>query len=829
MSPTQTIQQTEVKQILNTNSFTNKIKTIDFCDNHKIPYILCFIRVVDDEKKIEGLKDTKGWTDWSYEKCMEHNKSLKRKMNAMNINIRKSNFMVIDIDEPNTLKYCLDTFSNEWVSYSTRKKLPHLWRVKDENDISPDVTNVYDKHYDLKFSNIFERIDNFIHYNNEDMPEWFSADHPTPKLKTDEPRTSSITYNNEKNDTELNEDETNRRLQHLQNINNEYIEEYHHWFKICMAIKSQFPKNYFSIIKCWSEMSKRPHHNPRYVDYSKWENMFIGEAICGLSTILEYSEKSNIEIYDKIEFNYKNKIKTELTELGKKMLFDVISTSNMDIEPITFKDYIYNKIRKQGIIMVNDETRFQELIYDTMKGQLYLINNTIYLYYKNEWTTMKKNDPSMLKHIIIIIIKIYIDLSLDFFNQRLKDNQNDTVAFKKIEDDMKLFLKIILQLKSETFNRKISTLLINRLSCTKNDIVFDKGEQDYYNIQFKNGVYDLNKQLFRKRTKTDYITKYLNYDYIDENKIDDKIKNDVFDFFKKIQPDEAQRKFTLGYLYYCITGNTDKQIFKMNIGYTASNGKSTEIAIHKKCFDIYTRKLDCRVFELGFEKKHKFLVDCLQEPIRLAYIEELSKKKLDEKFIKDWVDGRGQSIEEMYGTKIDSDIQAKILTCSNYDPKIDDDEGMKRRGLIQRYESKFVKDEELVNESEHHYLRVDGFEKIFDDVKYKNAYFHLLLKYKELVIPSINEEEFKLTIENNDILDEIKENIEFTDCDDDKITYKIDIIERFGNEKAKIIKEKLQSIGNKYYKDLQKNTIKGIFKKMKMKVIEKKQLINVEE
>ena len=47
----------------------------------------------------------------------------------------------------------------------------------------------------------------------------------------------------------------------------------------------------------------------------------------------------------------------------------------------------------------------------------------------------------------------------------------------------------------------------------------------------------------------------------------------VIDFFAKIQPNKEQRDFTIGYLAYSITGDTSQCIFKMNIGYTASNGK----------------------------------------------------------------------------------------------------------------------------------------------------------------------------------------------------------------------------------------------------------------
>jgi phage/plasmid-associated DNA primase len=257
----------------------------------------------------------------------------------------------------------------------------------------------------------------------------------------------------------------------------------------------------------------------------------------------------------------------------------------------------------------------------------------------------------------------------------------------------------------------------------------------------------------------------------------------------------------------------------MNVGKTAGNGKSTEMSIHEKCFDIYTTKMKKEVFEKGFDKKHKFIIDCLKNPIRLAYAEEMEKKKLDKEFIKDWVDGRKITCEVMFGTQIQGQIQSKLLSCSNYDPNFDNDEGIKRRGKLQYYESKFhkQKDTHLINEETHNYIAIEGFENKFDDALYKNAYFHLLLKYDTLIVPSINEEAFKDTIEEGDvILDEIKENFIITKNPDDRLSYKMDLVKIFGEQKSKDYREKLQQMGIKYHKGLSYKTKQGRFDGIKL-------------
>ena len=100
----------------------------------------------------------------------------------------------------------------------------------------------------------------------------------------------------------------------------------------------------------------------------------------------------------------------------------------------------------------------------------------------------------------------------------------------------------------------------------------------------------------RPRLKSDYVTKILDYDYMEADQISPEVHADVKRFYEQTQPDQEQRDYQLGYLALCTTGDTTRQIGKMNIGYSASNGKSTELKIHYKVFPIYTTKLDKRTF-----------------------------------------------------------------------------------------------------------------------------------------------------------------------------------------------------------------------------------------
>ena len=228
------------------------------------------------------------------------------------------------------------------------------------------------------------------------------------------------------------------------------------------------------------------------------------------------------------------------------------------------------------------------------------------------------------------------------------------------------------------------------LSQRMDSVEFDTGKEQYFNLQYKNGVFDLRLKKLRPRLKTDYVTLILDYDYMEADEISAEVHVEVESFYRKTQPSKEQRDFQLGFLALCLTGDTTQQKGKINIGYKASNGKSTELKIHDKVFPIYTTKLDKRTFNEKYEKQHKQLLELIEKPIRLAYIEEMDRNKVDAELLKDFIDGYKLNIEILYKTKDVKLHQSKLMTCSNKDPNICPDPGVMRRLPCQHYNSTFV-------------------------------------------------------------------------------------------------------------------------------------------
>ena len=625
------------------------------------------------------------------------------------ISTGKTNWQLFGSKKPNNQAYCLTHI------YSLRMET-------DDGDFITDEENV--DTFDLEEN--FEKLS--VRYRNN----------PKFELKKQKQKDiGNVPDNNARRNKKIvieeeTDEETDEETEDKTGKNNKYNEikecaeiisesrylksgKYTEWINIIWALRSMNNEDYKQIAY---DLAKRCNRDAeKYVDVY-WDNYNATKNVT-IASLFYYAKESDEKEFYKI----KNKYAVE-------KYFDFITIENM--------------------IQTASESDFADIFYKQFKNNMVLDGDNLYLYYDNEWRVEKESKPHILINMIDKWCKEYIKRCYVLVGKSKAEFVDDEEMIKFLNKFDKNIAKMNLGCKKVNFCKNVATFLKSKMSVIFDKKPFDIGEQDHYNINFKNGVYDMKNKIFRERCYYDYITKWLDYDYIESEKISDEIHNDVLDFFKKIQPDKEQRDFTIGFLSYCLTGNIDKQKFKMNIGYSAQNGKSTELGIHDKCFPIYTKKLNRETFDTGYTKRHKHIIDILNNPIRLAYVEELSERKMDTEFIKDFVDAKKISCEVMFGTDETKKIQAKMMTVGNSDFNAKTDEGLKRRGLIQHYTSKFVEKGEF-SEENHIYKRIDGFENRFADDKYKNAYFHLLLKYTDnLIIPKVNEDAFKEVCDDND-------------------------------------------------------------------------------
>jgi len=649
----------------------------------------------------------------------------------------------------------------------------------------------------IRQNNIWERCDKSFIYGNDfniielewnDIKHWFDLIKMNFKNNINDDNTIKTIdlYNLQSNINQKEENDNSSIFSSLTDADNKnkidllqfrkYIDDlsversnnYNYWTKVIWGIYNTSKENKWSattrnqIIHTFSKKSSK--YNESVVDEFIENNIKDDKEGIGVGTIIQYYKEDNPnEVIGKIDI--------DMSERGMALLFIKF---NKDI-----------------------------IIYQ---------NGKLFIFFKNEWkedneTLISKNVIS--EYLINFMLKEKIKLDKEL-NMNLKENIDEKKVKKEIDEKI-IFIKKLKNIKliGEILKQIISIYASNN----DNIINFNLDNNQKYNIHFKNGVYDIKNKLFRNRVKEDYTTIFLDYNYIEYNKID-KTKHEFIEtFFKKIQPNDIQRNFTLSYLAYSITGNTGKQIFKVNIGYSASNGKSTEIKIHEKTFPIYTTKLNKDTFNKGNTKRHKYIAKCLHSPIRLAYIEELDSQQLDADFLKDWVDGNRISNEIMYSTCEELPIQSKLLTFSNKDFNIKGDEGIYRRGKVQFYESKFTDKIEKDDFDKNMYKKVDNFENIFDDDEYKNAYFHLLLKHiDKLEIPCDAEKNFKAIVDEKDDLKNEIDNLFIITKNKNDIMSKYEIIDLLSGYQWNNILSKLKSMEISFECSLRFSDEKSIYK-----------------
>lgn len=665
----------------------------NFLDDKRIPYILCQVDVKSNTKEIRGNTIPKGWMKWSYDKCCKYNKKdADPKCKILNVNIRAGGYVVVDIDNGDINEH-LKKYGNENKTKSIRRGMPHIWFERSHDDEWNDVTNVKDSGVDYRYTNVFEHanadIENYDPYFDEF--NWEKHLGIKPEIKKEKPV------------------KTGNNIQQKCDTNN--------------------GDSLLDLIK------------PKYwTDYSTWRNL-IWACIehfgmdNGISIATIYSKQ--IPVYQE---GCVEKV-AEYYEDGK-ITWGTAHHYARESDPSGYAELIAPKIKP------DDESLAELFMYAFGENITKDINGDDFIFFHNQWTRANKDTCHLIRALISKEIQKIIEKAIERTFYEIDKYDMATKEWEVLDKRLQILNDSKKRIRStagtDAVYKKVKDLLGLR---QKTKIVFDIGDDQLFNIQFKNGVYELNNKRFRTRTKEDYVTMTLDWNYSKERNNEN--MEIVNSFFNKVQPNPEMNKFLKTWLAYCLSGDTSHEVFKMNIG-KGGNGKTAEFLVHMKCFPLYSLKVDNRTFCEDYSNKHKQLIRQVYEPIRMTIIEEMKMKKMDEEGVKDYTNGGNIPLEIMYGTAKSFKSQSKLNTCSQHEPNMRGDGGVLRRGLLQRYNSTFVEDVEDDHEK-HIYKKILNFDKKFDNDEMKLAYFHVLIdNYKPLVIPSSLRENFKQSLDEGD-------------------------------------------------------------------------------
>lgn len=418
-----------------------------------------------------------------------------------------------------------------------------------------------------------------------------------------------------------------------------------------------------------------------------------------------------------------------------KWINDPRSTEIADIPNWLLKKVIQtpteNKYDKKKEVKTNDEddellTGGEEyhakLFCDNFKNKVIIKRLDpliIYIWYPEQCIWKPVN-----KEIVIIRIVKYLKKLIKSKITELS-SVADKKSIDKIDEYAKAFKRYV------TYRHCTFVFNLSKESLLAEDIEFDSNPDV---LNFRNGLVELDTGNFRKRTKKDYISKYIKYDYKESS---EETEAEILKILKQIcNDDDELLDFNLRWLGYCITGRINEGKALFTVGHGASNGKSTMARMMDIVFEIYCIKMASEFFTTGYSKRDKQLAT-LEGTVRYVYLEEVKQLRLDVDFLKDMITAGRMSVNKLYREGEQINIVAKFNYLSNYDPIFAVDNGMKRRGFLQNFKNKFLEKEPyeqaIEKNNEKEYSVYPANTKLFDDFKanesQKLAFANIIIRY----------------------------------------------------------------------------------------------------
>ena len=353
-------------------------------------------------------------------------------------------------------------------------------------------------------------------------------------------------------------------------------------------------------------------------------------------------------------------------------------------------------------------------------------------------------------------------------------------------------------------------------------------------FQFRNGAYNFKTGQLEERKRDMYITSdgYLKYDFPENEKDEDYADEMVViaDMLAKCLPNPVEREAWCAWRGYCLTGEINAQMFFIYLGAGAGGGKSKMCEIFSDAFPVYVKLLG-KDAVIDKCKDDKSLSSLVNKAYRILYIEELEELGLKVKQLTQ----QNTTVKPLYMEEIDLVIQFKLEGLCNAVPRTKTDEGVLRRARQIEFNSKFVDEEDDVDEADHIYLKDANLaDKFKYQIRWKIALFRYFAKYsKKFYDDGVNEwkkqfedmrEAFQDTNQDDDALAEFVKCFEKSEDDDDCIS-KADMLTHLYSETGDEF-IKTDNMGNIKYKKF--TNVRNEFKKHRYKYDgSKRQQINM--
>jgi len=242
----------------------------------------------------------------------------------------------------------------------------------------------------------------------------------------------------------------------------------------------------------------------------------------------------------------------------------------------------------------NDVARILKEMYGNKFVCASLKYKTWYEYRDNRWKQVEEGSSLRSKittDVCNVVKKYHKRLIKKILEKQDNVDVDDNSELNKENKDKmkmaeKMVTKIIGNLKTAPFKNNV---MREAMELFYDDKFLKRLNTNNYLIGFKNGVYDLEKNILRKGCPDDYISLRMDINYV-KMASDDKRLKDIDDFFIRVFPDNSVRRYFLDvYSDIFVGGNTLKQL-RIWSG-EGDNSKSITEGLFEKMLGEYAVKL----------------------------------------------------------------------------------------------------------------------------------------------------------------------------------------------------------------------------------------------
>tara|TARA_Y100000389_G_C17458382_1_gene519781 strand:+ start:122 stop:3016 length:2895 start_codon:yes stop_codon:yes gene_type:complete len=534
------------------------------------------------------------------------------------------------------------------------------------------------------------------------------------------------------------------------------------WYKTGMLLHNLD----YSLLDSWIEFSKK---SPKFKCGEceiKWESLPTypnkkdsGELSIG--SLIYWAKHDNLDKYNEIHSRYHTNLDNN-SELSKLL------TKSSGLAHTDIANVLYRYFNGYGNAA---ETRFV----------CYNIPKRLWCEFKPDLHRWLEDGEDNAGHCIRStfdqeIYKLYIDYDKNLSDKISKAmEENDEEERERHEKRKEKIVKLMHSLKVCAFRDTLLKESCNRFLYKDIRNILDTKEEI---INFTNGVYDLENDVFRDGRPDDYITlstknEYINYSYTTPEII--QLQN----ILEKMLPIKAVREYFLLILSSCLSGKLWFEKFFVLCG-SGSNGKSRLIEFINSCFGEYFHQMNVQA--LCSKRAASTAADpelALLRGKRIVTFQEPSKDEtMNVGKLKEWTGGDSIQTRELYKGPIKFKPQAKwFLICNDIPQVPSDDDGTWRRLTIINFPSKFLPRHKFTGRG----YEFEGDPNIGETLdSLKSAFIWLLIQYyskfKNLMKTTGLEEPEEVKASTNE---ERKKNNPIKQFIDDKIFYSSDPKDKF--------------------------------------------------